>query len=853
MPKADGDKDKGIFSIKLLLLGGLGFILDFTTYFSIVLSYSVFLKRIGIAYLPYYYITLNVLAIIIGVILFVRNFSSFRILLVMDVILAGIFIGTSSILGMGSPGIVFTLYFLSALSYIYSLMFYWNFISHTLTIRQLKKYSGFFAGMNLLGMIAAGSLMKPLMSSMSVSGCYLTVGFLYGMTALILSLIPPSGEQAGEGGGDPVRLLSSVLGKSELVKFMILSTIAVGVVKYMVDYQFGSTLSLKFGDEKSLAGFYGLFNAVNTSSILFFQVFLLHRFLRGISLDYLYKGAGFVFIAMSIAAINFPSFSIIVIFQFLSIFFIKALIQPILNVLIKTVPRSDRARVRFLVDGITYSCTVVSMGLVILTLNRFKMPAPAFFILAGISGGLIMALAGRINGAYLSSLLENLRKGTESTRDSAEEDEEVVPEYQGEGNIPVLSSPGGYPAPAVKDLFCSKEGEIGRKLKILSGPGGDPAVAAALVRLSGSCGSPQARGGLTPYLREALTSAVDPSIILPLIEALARQGDGESLPMILSHVKNPDPQVKACAVLSTIKLSGRRDHLEQAMQELAAMTRSKDARLRSLSLPVMGELCQECFVPAVRQLLGDPEEDVRKRAVDASLRLRAPALLQDLWEMLDREENRGIRPDVERVMSSLQDEAYSEMLLLTRGLDIAHKGVISRCLPRLRGGLLLRTALKSFSVLPQAAAVGIAEILSNLPPGGGDVLLFDQCFHKDGFSLYPLLAGMVESRGLEGLPLKIVDEIARGGGEGIILKDLSILAGKYPAESLDRERAAVFFQIAGLCGLGRENGQLLFQNITSGDPGKEDIAREVLDSSERQGRPVRFLQDLARKLAGGED
>ena len=156
----------------ILTLCLLALFLSISTNFSLVLALSLFLQNLSAAQLPYFYILLNVISILFGMIFFFYRPKS-----ISSIMKFGGANGLILLLFFFFPHLstvkLYALYICTCLFNIYAFIFFWNFVSNSLGLKEMKQYVGIISATSNLGAIFASLMVGPCLKYFELSTCFL--------------------------------------------------------------------------------------------------------------------------------------------------------------------------------------------------------------------------------------------------------------------------------------------------------------------------------------------------------------------------------------------------------------------------------------------------------------------------------------------------------------------------------------------------------------------------------------------------------------------------------------------------------------------------------------------------------
>ncbi|MDQ7826488.1 MAG: hypothetical protein RDV48_27040 [Candidatus Eremiobacteraeota bacterium] len=788
----------------LLALALIGFILSFTSNFFIILSCSLFLKTVGPSYIPWYYIFFNMLSMALGFFLLSREISSARGLRAGLLLMAVIFLLTSLLFERYPWHAIFSIYIFSTLNFIYSVIFYWNYINTLFSIRDLKRYTGFFTAALFTGTISSGLLINPLLSVLPEKICFLLAALV---CALLPALLPAAIKLHQQTApppphpGEKPPLLPSGLLAIRILKLMILFTLLFGFIRYLVDYQFYRIIASSFSDTRSLSGFIGLFTSVVNSIIFLWQAGFLHRALRHFSVSSLYAFIAAVFMTMAALCLAWPQLAAVTAFQACSIIMFKALKQPSQNILIKSIAAPMRARANFLQGGIAESSSVMVSGVMIAALNVFHAPPQIFFLIALTGALLSLLLVPGLNRAYLESLLRNLIPA--SGRRSAESPGEPMLVLGGE-------SPSSTREIAV---LIRTTTDTERLLNILS----------ALTHIG-------KKDEISQELAQVLARNPTSRVAAGIIDILARWRADERSWDVLPFLGHEDPVIRGKTVLYLIKISSQEAHIETAVRILYEMSVSGEAPVRRVALSIQGELGLACFAPSIGARFFDPDIRVRRQALVAAVKIGAPPLLVPfLYRMREYEENRRLALLINSIIWRVTGTFRNEVLAMTAPLLLKDKELVHRSITGLESTMDLELAAKALRSLPTAPATALIELIASSTLQDPLRKALERSLEKKEFSFIPLIRYVVARPHQAALAL-FFEKARTSGIREILSSEFCDEARPYLEGLHHRCRRQKLLHLGIIITVGYAHTDAFMGHLLSGDA-REDLAAEIVESS----------------------
>ncbi|MFC1745436.1 hypothetical protein ACFL35_15690 [Candidatus Riflebacteria bacterium] len=846
MPEAESPALSGE-DIKVLYLMLLCFFLALTCNFSIVINASLFLKTVGAENMPYFYIFLNILAILVGTTFFIKNVNGLKWLLGLTVT-AGFFYLIAGFFGSLTNHLnIYLLNSFACLYFIYAFIIFWNIVNDLLTIRQVKKYIGRIYAIKAIGAVLPGLVLKPLLTIISFRSCFLLLFLLFIIMSSVIFYLSSKGLKKKKGvGSRPARLFEPRIFNSEIVQNAGLFIFLVLLIRYFVDYQYVLQISAHFPDKEKLAVFIGLFNSAFKGFQFFWQAFFSGFVFQNFSLAAIFRILPLLTLAFTALCYLMPAFYPVVIFQFCYLVLNNATTKPILNIFLGLVRADLKSRVRFLADGIFACTTIMLAGLSILLVKRLGIATGPFFIFIGIFAFIWLILSFRLNKLYVDAL----KKLLFSTPGKRSESFFRLPLHL---HIDIDH---------LVQFFQSSHTGKARTIQELARI---PSVEAkeAILELYHSELNPQVKSMLSKWVCKAkigdiilddifkiLKTDKESRITADLIEALAltrRKGFAKEIFPFISSANN---RVKGNAILYTIKFSNNVDFLEETIKALKNMLKSADEKMRVSGHALVGEIGLDCFLPVLCQGLTDPSLAVRKAALISSFKFPAPLLLPELEKMWSNPENGELGGLIERSIVEHRENIFLQVDAVLHRLSYDKKEHAISLIRTLGDSNAVKMATLILQIEPFEFACCLLEQLKKNLKKGRIRQILSRCLAKPGyFDFTPLYQAILVSEHEETELLDIIRAINTAGFSPLLEKSLTQSVQSFlEKDNLTVEVCRRLFFLASFCGLPEKMGQKLFKNLTSGDQRKIDLAYEWLESSDLPQNLKIGLTEIAKRL-----
>jgi hypothetical protein len=391
---------------------GLGFGLSLLANAFFLQGRALFLHQMGAEALPSFYMAFNVVAILIGITLFLRNVPARPGLQVSLVAMAGMLTLSAKALAIPGPQVAVGMAFGSALFLMTAMIFYWNCVSQAFTMREIERWGQYLAAATLAGAIGAG-LAMPLFHALPITLVCGTAAACMAGTALAvqtLPVVPRSAPPSGTGELMPLELF-----RTDLINLLLILTVLMGMIRYMSEYQFSHLLVAQLHDAAAISAYTGRLQAVVSAVTLIWQLVFLRRVLNSWRVTNLYLYSAVILVITTATPVFTPGLLVLAMHQGLMNFLGKAIRQPSQNIVVKVMPSTLTAQANFLLSGLAESVTALLAAALIAVLAHHGVTARTFFLIGTGLSLLMVVTATRLPWPYVSMLVKRLqREGTTS-------------------------------------------------------------------------------------------------------------------------------------------------------------------------------------------------------------------------------------------------------------------------------------------------------------------------------------------------------------------------------------------------------------------------------------------------------
>ena len=824
---------------KIIYLYITGFFLKFATTFSLILSSASFLKTAGAGMLPVYYIILNILSISVGTSLAVKNIKNFKMPIYASSVMGLYLIWFSTALAGASSSSVMALYAVISIYDIYANILFWTHINQCLTIKEIKTYVGLISGVSFFGGILAGVFNKFLLAYITIKSAFVVCGAAHLLLplAVFLHVEPPAGGAAFIKEGFAGMARRQISG-SKLLRTIMLIFVFSSFIRYTVGFQYGAAISDQFRDEKSLAGFIGLFDSAVKISIFLAQIILAERLLKNFSFRsnlFFYQAGILVF---SLALFFHRSFWLMIGFQFYFQLFVKLIEHNVAGALFNIFARDIKNQIKFMVEGMVFPLASIFIGIFI---TSFKGLAAQgyFFVFLSIAAVLYYISTIKLNDEYMDSIAAVLRSKSsaadagegEASHKKQEFEEGFDIEFylsnEREGRIDMVHELGKLPPGMTESIIM----RLLRDEK-------DKFVMASLVKAA--CGHKSEK--VQQQLGRTIFSLNDNRVTANFIEAAAAVGNEDMVSYISAYIEHSDNRVRANAILAAVKLSCDGEVLKRSLTSLSAMARSDSARNRASAAAVMGELGLECFVGAIEKLFSDPDISVRKAALAACEKTGLPKFIPALERLKATQGSEKLSALIDRAMARIKSGVYCKLTEVMNSFNDEDKRRVSSLVKNAADARTAETIITVLGIPPADYSLKFAEIFSKYHYDEELSKIAIEYIRAGKFPAEDFLNAMIlEGRKYEWNGL-IVEALAESNRPRLEESLLSILIDERLAKEENGGAVRTCFDILGLCIDDRAKSFAIMDNARSEDPALADMALELLESVENEPLRKGFIE-----------
>ncbi|MGB0387610.1 MAG: HEAT repeat domain-containing protein [Ardenticatenaceae bacterium] len=661
-------------------------------------SESLFLKRLGVEYLPLMFIAdalLTMVAIIIyGA--FVDRISNMKLMIAISVLGA-------LLLGVARFGLLFDLTLVYSLLYLLERtlralisIHAWTYIAdfydtgtakrHFALIASASRPSGILAGLLVLPLVRFGGTENLLFAWI---GVLLLSAWLAWMTPRQVSLIAPLDESKESSPKGSYREGFRYVASSSFLRHLALAAIVGTILLYLLDYQSQRIFVDHFESSEELASFYGLLGAFSDFLILPIQMVLLSRLITRFGV----AKANLIF--PSLTALSYmlltllPSLASAAFARMDRTALRSAFRTPIDGLLYNAVPLAIKGRARAFINGLLVPVGSLLAGFILLAVSFHWIEVWQVTIFGLTMVAIYIIVSVRTRFEYTNSLVTLLTEDEMSLFRLSESDTG----FQQNDPATLLLIQQRLERSTDDDLtiflaemLCEIQGPDALDHLQLLAVRRSPQVQAALISLMG------AYWGSSVY-RFCLRALNSQQAIVRLASATVLADNSRTykdkrlLEAFRERLNDPDERVQA-TVIPPLMASGDFYYLTPAVEHLSKwLDPGSSIHHRTQGLRVLALSNNEYLLPSLVRYLNDPEPLVRRQVVE---------LIDQIVRQTQIEKVR--QSALKTVRRQLSDADESVRLAAVRALGHAGREEANRA-------LLIALKDPSFIVRAQACAV----------------------------------------------------------------------------------------------------------------------------------------------------
>lgn len=670
----DDEFKKGawLFTLFFLLINGI--------FFGRNARDSIFLVKVGLAYLPYAYMLNAILAIGSAFVyaMFVDKLDRIhlvRIILIVFMVFLGV---TYAGLQTEMRWVYWATYSIVQVIWLMSLMMFWTFAADFFDTVQSKRVFPLIGMGGLIGMITSGLVAKPLIRAFGTDRLFIAWAILLGLGLLVIARLAylrpaaagkPARKKKAPEASQWQQLLEGFqnVRRTPLLLNMVVLILALWLVFTLIDYQFSQVARARFTengvtDKDALTAFLGIFRSWAGICCLIFQMFLTPLVIRKLGV----AGAMTLHPAFLVFSIGSMALAFGFIPTCVTKFGDHVLLYTATDVayqlLFNPIPAARRGRARAFVEGYVKPFSMGLGGAFLLLLIQLKL-TPAQIAACNFAVTLVWfvsALALRKN--YLKAVVSNL-EAAPATRALASTSPETSAAVIAAMEKRLTSSQPDEVIFAIEYFALVKhEAAAGPCAALMTHE--NSAVRRMACRAVADLNGPAALPRLEAALRDA-----DPRVIREALAGIRKLGGEDQLAALSALRLHPDLSIVAESIETAVEVGGF-DGILATADMLKAWSKSEDPRELELLASILGRLKIKSFLNILLDLAKHPNEKVSKAAIVALTHFKDDRILPVLVDALRDE---IIFPLIQRHLAGLGEKHRNTLLSLYRNVGDRHR------------------------------------------------------------------------------------------------------------------------------------------------------------------------------------
>ena len=607
---------------------------------------ALFYARFGVDYLPFMYVYLGCLTMVVTMLLSLLMGRLSRKLLYLGLppALASTLFISRLLVGMNLNWFYPVLWLWIYVLWTLQALFTWGLAGMVCDPRQAKRLFPLFGGGGILGIALGGLLTQPLVGFLGAEnlllvwagGLLVAFGLVRALASGFTQRRVRSRWQPPPGLIDEVQKDFRYVRSSSLMRWIAFGAVLFSILYFSLAFPFSKAVANWFSNEDMMAGFLGLFQGVTTGIAFLISLFLANR---------LYAALGFMATLLAFTLLYLVGFSVLlvsatftllIIVRFTQMVWMQGISDSAFQATFNLVPEKQREQTRAFINGFPQQIGVVMTGLILIVGQEWLRPQHLYLI--GILAALVaVAVMWRGSRAYKEALVEALHAG----QPNIFFDEEAPFGRFRQDATAIATVIAGLSKPDPHIRFVSAEilanmpvpAAVLPLVKSLEDP--DQSVRAAALKAL-------ARANETSALLEVAGCLDDPDPdvrfqALETLYALAKYPDSLAIHLD-ARLDDPEPRVRARAASLLLKLGD----YPRALTILPPMLASADRRARQAALEAYASWGDTRGYAVAEEFLQDPAPTVRQAAARALAKID-PERSQAKLLLTLADENRSVR------------------------------------------------------------------------------------------------------------------------------------------------------------------------------------------------------------------
>lgn len=638
---------------KLLNLSLLNFQVLSAITFGMIVSTSLFIKKVGVEYLPNMYIV-NAISILFctGVYLIASNKIDKIVLFRNTAVFFGIIILiTRGLIFFNVVWIYPVLYVIaSIITWIFSIQF-WAIAVDMCNVRESRRIFSYIVSAGLFGGIIAGVIVRYTIGILNTNNLILIWSLLLFLVVRSSRVIPSSEktETIEENNLSPIKSMvetATYLTSNRLVRMIIISFLVYGVAVYFLDFQFNRIVDFAYPDQDKLTKFYGIYSVCFYGITFLIQIFFATRIIK-------WLGIGKTMIVFPVVVtISFAA--VAVQFGYISGIFAKfirdvtgnSLVDSAYPVLFNPIDEKHRSKALALVEGFVIPIGAGLAGVLLLMLRGFS---PVYISLSGIAIGFIWIYTTvKLKMEYHNAFMENIiLKSYQEGREYLEESIDITKRT----TLNVLKKAIYDPNRKVIIFAIETLGKTKDKLAIkplvelLSNSESDPVVKATIIKALGNIKDINQLLIISKYLADP-----DDRVRANAVESLGEIGGSQVKDLVEPCLKDSSPRVR----INTAAVLWKYGEHEKAKKLISEIFTHSDEESRIRATHTMSQIGDRELLPLLIEASYDPSPKVRYQSIEGLSRIddewSKEALIQTLSD-----KNNAVRENARKTLTKMRN------------------------------------------------------------------------------------------------------------------------------------------------------------------------------------------------------
>lgn len=384
---------------------------------------ALFFARYGVEYLPYMYVGLGIVSMIMsfGVTALLSRIPRQVLYIAIPLMVAIILVLARVALFSGLRWLYPTLWLGKEVLNIFIGLVIWGVASVVCDTRQAKRLFPLFNASRILGQVIGGFVTGLLVSSIGTENLILVwavtllLSFILSRALLSRQQITEAPEPRRSRRRQP-RLIDEMqrgyqyVRSSSLMTWVSISTIFFSILFFSISLPFSRAATEHYINEDSLATFLGLFNGFSTAAAFLASLLFANRLFARFGIMLCVLTLPVIYLIGFGSLVLIPIFSMIVGFRFVQMLWLNGIADPAWQAMFNAVPSERRDQVRTFVSGVPEQAGTFIAGGILIIGEQALTPRELYLVglLAAAACTYIIYQARR---GYNNALIEALRLG----------------------------------------------------------------------------------------------------------------------------------------------------------------------------------------------------------------------------------------------------------------------------------------------------------------------------------------------------------------------------------------------------------------------------------------------------------